>query len=97
MLVPEREGGVTVVVLRKFQTQVLPKLSAIRDKVDKGGLMNGSEADFLRKLLERLAQEKLGVDVHPGWQEFFARLVGLCHEIAVKGLENARKVEAGEG
>lgn len=75
-------------MLKKFETQVLPKLDALKEKVEAGGLIDGYESEFLQKLLARLAQAKTGVALQPDWQPFYGRLVNLCHEIIAKGLGN---------
>ena len=82
------QDGVTVAVLKKFEDQVLSKIIAIKDRVEQGGKISEQEADFLNKLLIRLAEEKAGVDNHPEWQSFYGRLLAMCHEVIAKGLEN---------
>jgi hypothetical protein len=94
------QQGITTVTLKRFESEVLPRLLELKNKVDQGELINERDIDFLKNFLKRLAQDKYGVDQHPEWQSFYAQLVDLSNEIIAKGVENegrsetARKTES---
>ena len=82
------EDGITVVTLKNFENHVLPKLDALKQKVEAGGVIDDYEAAFLDRLLTRLNQAKSDVDSQPEWQPLFSRIVSFCHEIVAGGLSN---------
>jgi polyhydroxyalkanoate synthesis regulator phasin len=88
------QNGVTVAKLKKLETQVMPRIQIIKEMVERGEVVSERDANFLSQLLQRLVEEKAGVDNYPEWQSFYAGLVALCHEVIEKALTNEKSLRS---
>jgi hypothetical protein len=88
MTLSEKELGITMVVLERFEKQTLPEALWIKEKVDKGELLSDGDIEFLERVLENVNDFKGQVNNHPEWQQLFAGAIKLYEEIIAKGLEN---------
>ncbi len=88
MTLSEKELGITMAVLERFEKQTLPEALWIKEKVDKGELLSDADIEFLERVLENINNFKGQVDDHPEWQQLFAGAINLYEEIIAKGLEN---------
>ena len=89
----EKELGITIALLERFEKETLPEGLWIKERVDKGELLTDSDMDFLGTVLENAQTVKGMVDHRPELQSLYASAIHLYEEIISKGLENQRAVE----
>jgi hypothetical protein len=87
----EREAGVVAVVLQRLATQRLPRALALKDKVDRGGLLDDYDIAFLGSVLEEAGSLKALAEQHPEHLELVGRFFDLYAHITRKGLENQQR------
>jgi hypothetical protein len=88
MTLSEKELGITMAVLERFEKQTLPEALWIKEKVDKGELLSDGDIEFLERVLENTNSVKGQVNNHPEWQQLYASAINLYEEIIAKGLAN---------
>ena len=85
-----KKAGVTAVLAKRMIEQRLPKALAMKEKVERGELLN----DFDLKLLETVVTESrtLGdvIEKDPLARDVAARMLQLYNEITTRALENER-------
>jgi hypothetical protein len=88
MTEPDKEDGVILALIDRFEKQRLPRLKILKEKVESGELLSDVDIDFLDKVIHDAQQSKLLIDRHPEWKEFCANVVHLYETITEKALEN---------
>jgi hypothetical protein len=88
MMELSKEEGVIMALEERFEKQRLPRLLALKDKVDTGGVLDDPEIAFLEQVINDAMRSKSLMDRHPEWQEFCAYVVHLYEEITEKALKN---------
>ncbi len=86
-----KEDGIILALIDRFEKHRLPRVLDLKEKVDKGELLNESDMAFLEKVIEDAIQNKPLIDKHPEWQEFCAGVVHLYEQITEKALENEER------
>lgn len=85
-----KELGVFQVVIERYNKQRLPLLLKMKEKVDKGGLLEERE---LAVLEESIAEAKSGeafADKHPEFKNLVSGALKLYDHITEKALENKK-------
>jgi hypothetical protein len=85
------DAGLGQVIVERLQSQRLPRALALKEKVDRGELLDDFDLSFLQEILKDAAAVKPYVDAHPESHELASKMSSLYNEIAQKGLENAKK------
>lgn len=85
------DAGTAQVIVERLQSQRLPRALIMKEKVDRGELLDDFDLNLLQEVLKDAAAIRPLVDAHPEWQELANKMSNLYNEIAQKGLENARK------
>ncbi len=86
-----KEVGVIMALEERFEKQRLPRLLALKDKVDAGDVLDDSDIEFLEQVINDAMRSKPLMDRHPGWQGFCAYVIHLYEEITEKALRNEEK------
>lgn len=84
----DKDTGVALALIERFETQRLPRAQAIKQKVDNGGLLDDSDMAFLKKVQEDAQYVTPLVSKHPEWRPFVTRATTLYKQIVDKALEN---------
>ena len=86
-----KEDGVIMALVERFEKQRLPRVLALKAKVDQGESLDASDIAFLQEVLVDARRYKLLIDKHPDWQRFCAHVVHLYEGITEKALHNEEK------
>jgi len=90
MTKPSSEDGVILALIERFEKQRLPRLLALREKVDRGESLSGEDIKFLDKVIHDAQQSKQLIDRHPEWHKFCSMVVHLYETITEKALDNEK-------
>jgi hypothetical protein len=91
MVDSSNDAGTIQVLLERLNNWRLPRVLAIKKRVDDGGLIGDFELQILKDALEDARGVEQLVGRHPEYQELAGRMVGLYDEITKKALENEQK------
>jgi hypothetical protein len=84
----EKEDGVILALIQRFEHQRLPRILELKERVDRGELLDEAEMEFLQGIITDAQHNKPLIDKHPEWQKFCAEVVHLYEEITEKALQN---------
>jgi hypothetical protein len=82
--------GVITVLLERLETQRLPRALALKDKVDRGELLDEFDLGFLNEVFADASNLRPLAARHPEYQELAARMMHLYKQITDKALENQK-------
>ena len=85
------EDGVLVVLEERLVKIRLPRALDIKEKVERGELLDQWDTAFLKKVLADVQDVLPLIEQKPDLQAIYTRLVGLYKEITEKALENEEK------
>ncbi|MGB5426323.1 MAG: hypothetical protein WBN95_05995 [Gammaproteobacteria bacterium] len=86
------DAALIQVLVERLEKIRLPVALELKEKVDRGEVLNDLEIEFLENVLSDAGQVTSQLlDRHPEWQELAARMLGLYNEITTKALENEGK------
>ena len=94
MALASKEAGVLAVLARRMTDERLPKALALKERVDRGELLNELDLGFLEQVVQDARSIQPIVDSNPRAKEVAGRMLQLYREITQKALQNE---EAGKG
>ena len=83
--------GIIQALIERFEKQRLPRLLELKEKVDRGELLNEMDLEFIDRVTHDAQQSKHLIDRHPEWHRFCSYVVHLYEEITEKALENEKR------
>ena len=86
-----RETAVLTTLMEKLEKQTLPRLLALKDKVDQGDRLGDRDIDFLEQAFANAYKVKPILDKHPQYQALAAQVISLYKETTSKALENENR------
>lgn len=81
------EIGVITAIVERLENQRLPKLFAMKQKLDEGKPLDDTELDFLEKTMVNGREVMAMIDKHPEYQELATKVMALYKEIIDKALQ----------
>ncbi len=87
----KKECGVLLVLVERFKKQRLPRLQALKTKMDNGYVLSDMDIDFLEKVIDDANRTIPLAYCHPDIHEFCAHVVNYYKKITEKALENEKK------
>jgi len=91
-----KDTGVVLALIERFETQRLPRARELKERVDRGELLNDLDMAFLKQVFEDAQHVKRLVQKHPEWSALAASAITLYREITARALENERAAESGK-
>lgn len=83
-----KDAGIIAALVERAEKQRIPRANALKEKVDRGELLDDFDVVFMDDVFHSLSEHKVLVDRHPECQELFARAVSLYASIMAKASEN---------
>ena len=84
----DKDTGVILALVNRFETQRLPRARRLKKKVDRGELLDDADLQFLKSVQEDARHVNTLVHKHPEWQPLVAKATALYEEISAKALAN---------
>ena len=88
---PQHDAGTIQVLLERLEKFRIPRVLAIKTRVDAGLLLTDDDSEFLKRIREEGRQVAPTLAKHPEYQALASRLVSLYDEITRKALENEQR------
>ncbi len=83
-----KELGVKAVLAKRMVEERLPKALALKERIDRGELLNGLDLNFLEQVVKDANEAIPMLKDDPRVMEVAARMLQLYKEITTKALEN---------
>jgi hypothetical protein len=83
--------GLVQVLLDELEKHTLPRALDLKERVDRGELLNDFDEAFLEQALASATATDSVMARHAEYQALAARVSHLYHEITAKALENAKQ------
>jgi len=85
-----KDAGVIAVLAKRMVEERLPKALALKERIDKGGVLNDLDLAFLEQVVADAGQIRSLMQKDPRVLEVAGRMVQLYKEITEKALENEK-------
>lgn len=86
-----KDDGVIAALLKRFETQRLPRALSIKKKVDAGEVLATHDLSFLQEVIEDSKSIEPMLERHPEYVELVTKAFSLYKDIMEKSLENEKK------
>ena len=87
----ENDAGTIQALLEDLANIRLPRVLAIKRRVDEGERLTNDDLAFLKRILADGRHVESMIERHPEYRSLVSRLVGLYDEITRKALENEQR------
>lgn len=85
------DSGTINVLLERLNTQRLPRALRMREKVEKGEVLDDYDMLFLKKVFQDVRHTRSLVLNHPELHQLASKLIDLYAEITEKALQNQKR------
>jgi len=86
------DQGVISVLVERLQTQRLPRALSLKEKVERGEVLDDLDITFLEQVISDTNSVQTILARHPEYQELVARMTHLYKEITDRALSNEKVV-----
>ena len=87
----EKDKGVIMVLLERFNKQRLPRALALKEKVDSGELLDDYDHKYIKELQKDSSEVMLIIERNPEYKDLAANIINLYKQIIEKDTENSKK------
>jgi len=84
----DKDRGVILTLVERFESQRLPRARALKEKVDRGELLDDFDIAFLQEVFDDSHQIRGYLQRYPEWQPLAAQAMSLYKEITERALAN---------
>jgi hypothetical protein len=85
-----KDAGVIAVLAKRMVEERLPKALAMKERIDKGGLLNDLDLAFLEQIVKDAGQLRPLMEKDPRVKELAGQMLHLYREITDKALANEK-------
>ena len=85
------DAALIQVLVERLEKIRLPIALELKEKVDRGEVLNDLDIGFLEEVLGDVGKIKPLLDRHPEWHDLAGRMASLYNDITTKALENEPK------
>jgi hypothetical protein len=86
----DKDKGVILVLLERFNKQRLPRALALEEKVDSGELLNDYDHKLIKEVQEDAKQISSLIERNPEYKDLAAKVMNLWNGIIQKDIENQK-------
>ena len=86
-----KDTGVIAVLAKRMVEERLPKALAMKERIDKGGVLNDLDLAFLEQIVADAGQLRPLMERDPRVKELAGQMLQLYRQITEKALENEKK------
>ena len=87
----EKDKGLIMVLLERFNKQRLPRALALKEKVDSGEVLDDYDHKYIKELQKDSSEVMLIIERNPEYKDLAANIINLYKEIIEKDMENRKK------
>ena len=87
----EKDKGLIMVLLERFNKQRLPRALALKEKVDSGELLDDYDHKYIKELQKDSSEVMLIIERNPEYKDLAANIINLYKQIIEKDIENQKK------
>jgi hypothetical protein len=88
-----KDKGIILALLDRFNKQRLPRALAMKEKVEQGEVLNKFDLQLIDEVFDDARNIKLLLERNPEYKELAAKAINLWHEIVAKNIENEKNNE----
>ena len=85
------DAGVIAVLMKQFDSYRLPRALSLKEKVDRGAVLDGSDIAFLQRVFADAEYVTRLADKNPGYGHLCSQVAHLYHQITERALENEQR------
>lgn len=86
----EKDAGLITVLTERYHKQRLPRALALKDKVDRGEVLDDFDTAFIQEVLDGIREIQPLIHRHHECLALVSNMLSLCNEIEAKDLENEK-------
>ena len=87
----EKDKGLIMVLLERFNKQRLPRALALKEKVDSGELLDDYDRKYIKELQKDSSEVMLIIERNPEYKDLAANIINLYKQIIEKDIENQKQ------
>ncbi len=87
----DKDKGVILVLLERFNKQRLPRALSLKKKVDSGELLDDYDHKYIKELQKDTSEVMLIIERNPEYKDLAANIINLYKEIIEKDTENQKQ------
>ena len=86
-----KDEGLITVLIQRFEKYRLPRALDLKEKVDRGEILNDNDIAFLERVFADTSKIKPLLDRHSEYHKLVSQATSLYHEITEKALQNEER------
>jgi len=89
----DKDKGIILVLLERYNKQRYPRALALKKKVDSGEILSDYDHTFIKEVQEDAKRVKLLIERNPEYKDLAADILNLWNEIIEKDIENKKNAK----